>query len=410
MDEYIEKNEVPDEVPDYGEVKITEVGRDWLDNLLDEAIMRRTSDIHLEPGKAGARMRLRIDRILYDLQQYDMTLHSQIVSKIKVLANMDIANTHFPQDGQFEHRYNNRVHYLRVSSYPTIYGEAVVMRVLNRVDSYVDLDSLGLDEKQLNDVMALVNNPFGMVLTTGPTGSGKSTFLNSILNYLNDGKRNIITVEDPVEYRIEGVRQTQVNRFHKLDFAEALRAILRQDPDVVMIGEIRDAHTAQTAVRAALTGRLFFSTFHTLDVFAILARFMEMEIPRSAVAHVIGGVISTRLVRKICQQCRVQSTLTTNEQLLLEGLLPEGAVVYRGEGCAVCNKTGYEGTTGIFEVVRFDDEFRAAILRAAPESELRSMLKTRGVKSLLGSGIDTMLQGVTSPDEVVRVTGGKVRD
>jgi type II secretory ATPase GspE/PulE/Tfp pilus assembly ATPase PilB-like protein len=398
-----------EEKPDSDNVQFEETaGRDWLDNLLAEAIERRTSDIHLDPGKKSARMRLRVDGMLYDLQEYDMNLHSQIVSKIKVLANMDIANTHFPQDGQFEHLYNDRTHYLRVSSYPTIYGEAVVMRVLNRVDSYVGMDSLGLDKKQFNDVMNLISNPFGMVLTTGPTGSGKSTFLNSILNHLNDGHKNIITVEDPVEYRIEGVRQTQVNRFHKLDFAEALRAILRQDPDVVMIGEIRDAQTAQTAVRAALTGRLFFSTFHTLDVFAILARFIEMDIPRSVVAHVIGGVVSTRLVRQICVDCKAPYRLTDNEAYLLNGVFPENTTLYKGKGCERCSGTGYYGTTGIFEVVVFDDEIRSAILRSAPEEDIRALLAQKGVKSLLGSGIDKVAQGITSPSEVIRVTGGKV--
>lgn len=398
-----------DEVIDASQAHIKEEeGGDWLDNLLHEAIERRTSDIHLDPGKKSARMRLRVDGILYDLQEYDMELHSRIVSKIKVFANMDIANTHFPQDGQFEHVHNDRAHYLRVSSYPTIYGEAVVMRVLNRVDSFVELDSLGFDEKQLSDVMSLISNPFGMVLTTGPTGSGKSTLLNSILNHLNTGKRNIITVEDPVEYRIEGVRQTQVNQYHKLDFAEALRAILRQDPDVVMIGEIRDAQTAQTSVRAALTGRLFFSTFHTMDVFAIVARFIEMDIPRSVVAHVIEGVISTRLVRQIHEDCRVPYELNDNEAYLLEGLFPDDTQFYHGEGCEGCNGTGYHGTTGIFEVVTLDDDLRSAILKSLPEDEIRGLLKEKNIKSLLGSGVDKVIQGITTPEEIIRVTGGKI--
>ncbi len=375
--------------------------------MLDEAIKRRTSDIHLDPGKDSARMRLRVDGMLYDLEEYDMNLHSRIVSKIKVFANMNIANTYFPQDGQFEHIYNERVHYLRVSSYPTIHGESVVMRVLNRGDSFVGLGDLGLDEKQLYDVMTLISNPFGMVLTTGPTGSGKTTLLNSILNHLNNGKNNIITVEDPVEYRIKGVRQTQVNRFHKLDFAEALRAILRQDPDVVMIGEIRDSKTAQTAVRAALTGRLFFSTFHTLDVFAIVARFIEMEIPRSVVAHVIGGIISSRLVRQIHEDCKAPYSLTKDEEYLLDGLLPEKATFYHGEGCEECNGTGYYGTTGIFEVVAFNEEIRSAILKSAGEEEIRQVLEEKGIKSLLGSGIDKVVKGITTPEEVLRVTGGK---
>jgi type II secretory ATPase GspE/PulE/Tfp pilus assembly ATPase PilB-like protein len=201
------------------------------------------------------------------------------------------------------------------------------------------------------------------------------------------------------------VRQTQVNRFHKLDFAEALRAILRQDPDVVMIGEIRDANTAQTAVRAALTGRLFFSTFHTMDVFAIIARFVEMDIPRSVVAHVISGVISTRLVRKICTECRSEYTLDENEQYLLADLFPPTTTFYQGTGCEACNNTGYRGTTGIYEVVTLDEELRAAILQSAPEEEIRELLNNRDVKSLLGSGVDKVAQGITTPEEIIRVTG-----
>jgi len=384
-----------------------ESDRQWLDNLLDEAIARRTSDVHIDPGKGKATMKLRVDGMLYELDTYEMDVHGQIVSQIKVLANMDIANIHFPQDGQFDYTFDGRVHYIRVSTFPTIHGEAVVMRILNRLDSFVGLDELGLDEKQLSDVMELISRPFGMMLTTGPSGSGKSTLLNSILKYLNKEENNIITIEDPVEFHMDNVRQTQINPYHKFGFAEALRAILRQDPDIVMIGEIRDAETAQTAVQATLTGRLFFSTFHTLDVFSIIARFIEMGIPRSVVAHVIGGVISARLVRKIHDKCKVPYEMKPHEMHLLKDVLPENIVVYHGEGCHECSNTGYYGTTGIFEIVPFDEELRMAIIESTSLDELRPLLKQKKIKNLLGSGIDKIVQGISTPEEVIRVTGGK---
>ncbi len=385
-----------------------ESDRQWLDNLLDEAIGRRTSDIHIDPGKTNATMRLRVDGMLYELDTYEMDVHGQIVSQIKVLSNLDIANVHFPQDGQFEYDFDNRTHYVRVSTFPTIYGEAVVMRILNRGDSFVGLENLGFDEKQLKDITELINRPFGMVLTTGPSGSGKSTLLNAILRRLNKEENNIITIEDPVEFHMENVRQTQINPYHEFGFAEALRAILRQDPDIVMIGEIRDAETAQTAVQATLTGRLFFSTFHTLDVFAIITRFIEMGIPRSVVAHVIGGVVSARLVRKICDKCKVPYEMKSHEMELLKDALPEHIALYHGEGCHECSNTGYFGTTGIFEVVSFDEELRAAIIASSSIDELRPILKKRNVKSLLGSGVDKIVQGITTVGEVIRVTGGDI--
>lgn len=381
--------------------------RQWLNNLLDEAIGRRTSDVHIDPGRDKSHMRLRIDGMLYELDSFEKELHGTIVSQIKVLSNLDIANVHFPQDGQFEYEFDERMHYVRVSTYPTIYGEAVVMRILNRKDSLVALPELGFDKKQLDDLMRIINRPFGMVLTTGPSGSGKTTLLNSILNYLNKPEKNIITIEDPVEFHIDGVRQTQINPYHDFGFAEALRAILRQDPDIMMIGEIRDAETAQIAVQATLTGRLFFSTFHTLDVYSIITRFIEMGIARSVVAHVIGGVISARLVRKIHDKCKVPYQVKDYEMRILGELLPEGIALYQGEGCHECSNTGYYGTTGVFEVVPFDEDLRVAIIEHASVAEIRPILEKKKIKSILGSGIDKIVGGITTLEEVIRVTGGK---
>jgi type IV pilus assembly protein PilB len=386
-----------------------ESDRQWLDNLLNEAIGRRTSDIHIEPGEHKSVMRLRIDGMLYELDTFEKYLHPTIVSQIKVISSLDIANVHFPQDGQFHYEFDDRTHYVRVSTFPTIYGEAVVMRILNRRDSLLGLSDLGFDEKQLSDITKIIHKPFGMILTTGPSGSGKSTLLNSLLNELNTGENNIITIEDPVEFHIEGVRQTQINPYHEFGFAEALRAILRQDPDIMMIGEIRDADTAQIAVQATLTGRRFFSTFHTLDVFAIITRFIEMGISKSVVAHVIGGVISARLVRKIHDKCKVPYEVKDHEMRMLGHLLPEGIALYQGEGCAECSNTGYYGTTGIFEVVPFDDELRTAVIENISLESVKPLLAKKEIKSLLGSAMDKVVQGVTTPEEVIRVTGGDTR-
>lgn len=378
----------------------------WLGNMVDEAISRRASDIHIDSGKTAAIIRLRIDGLLQELSTYQLELHPAVVSQIKIAADLDIVNIRLPQDGQFEHYKDGNIHYVRVSTFPSIYGEAVVMRILNNQGSFLPLEELGLDERQLEDIYTIVHSPFGMVLATGPSGSGKSTLLNSILSHLKTPHNNIVTVEDPVEFHIDGVRQAQVNQFHSFDFAAALRAILRQDPDIMMIGEIRDAETARIAVQATMAGRLFFSTFHTLDLAAIISRFIEMEIPRSVIAHVLSGVISARLVRKICPHCIEPYTLTPREQLLLGSYIPEGITMYHGRGCDQCGNSGYYGTIGIYEIIRLDYDVRTAILDGANSMELNKILKGKNIMSLFQSALLKAIAGITTPSEVVRVTGG----
>ena len=249
-----------------------------------------------------------------------------------------------------------------------------------------------------------------MVLATGPSGFGRSTLLNSILSNLKSPHNNIVTVEDPVEFHMEGVRQAQVNQYHDFNFASALRAILRQDPDIMMIGEIRDAETARIAVQATMAGRLFFSTFHTLDLAAIISRFIEMEVPRSVIAHVLNGIISARLVRKICPNCIQPYTLEPREQIILGNYLPVGITFYHGLGCAECNNSGYFGTTGIYEIIRLDHELRTAILDGASSFELNKILKGKNIMSLFHSALNKAVSGITTPSEVVRVTGGAKND
>jgi type II secretory ATPase GspE/PulE/Tfp pilus assembly ATPase PilB-like protein len=379
----------------------------WLGNMMDEAIRRRASDIHIDPGRTAATIRFRIDGLLQELSTFELELHSAVVSQIKIAAELDIVNTRLPQDGQFEHIKDGHTHYARVSTFPSIYGEAIVMRILNQQKSFLPLAELGLDDQQLKDMYSIINSPFGMVLATGPSGSGKSTLLNSILSHLNNPHNNIVTVEDPVEFHIDGVRQAQVNQYNEFDFATALRSILRQDPDVMMIGEIRDAETARIAVQATMAGRLFFSTFHTLDLAAIVSRFIEMEIPRSVVAHVLGGIISVRMVRKICPHCREAYTLEPHEEILLNELVQPGTQFYHGAGCEECDHSGYYGTTGIYEVVRFDRDIRNAILDSVNAYELKNILKSKNIMSLLDSALNKALAGITTPTEVIRVTGAK---
>jgi type II secretory ATPase GspE/PulE/Tfp pilus assembly ATPase PilB-like protein len=379
----------------------------WLGSMIDEAIRRRASDIHIDPGRGSATIRLRIDGLLQELNSYEFDLHPAVVSQIKIVSELDIVNTRLPQDGQFEHIRDGHTHYVRVSTFPSIYGEAVVMRILNQQKSFLPLEELGLDEHQLADLYAIIKSPFGMVLATGPSGSGKSTLLNSILSHLNSPHNNIVTVEDPVEFHIDGVRQAQVNQYHSFDFTAALRAILRQDPDVMMIGEIRDGETARIAVQATMAGRLFFSTFHTLDLAAIVSRFIEMEIPRSVVAHVLGGIISARLVRKICPHCKEPYTLEPYEQLLLGNYVTPDMPFYHGAGCNECNHSGYYGTVGIYEVIKFDHDLRTAVLDGANALELNKILKEKNIMSLFESALLKAINGITTPTEVIRVTGAK---
>ncbi len=379
----------------------------WLGNMVGEAINRRASDIHIDPGRSSAVIRLRIDGLLQELNTYDLELHSAVVSQTKIAADLDIVNNRLPQDGQFEHVQAGHTHYVRVSTFPSIYGETIVMRILNQKKSYLPLNELGFNERQLEDLYSIIQSPFGMVLATGPSGSGKSTLLNSILSELNTPHNNIVTVEDPVEFHIDGVRQAQVNQYHEFNFTTALRAILRQDPDVMMIGEIRDAETARIAVQATMAGRLFFSTFHTLDLAAIISRFIEMDIPRSVVAHVLGGIISTRLVRKICPHCREPYTLEPHEQLLLGAYLTPETPLYHGAGCNECGNSGYFGTVGIYEVIKFDRDLRTAVLDGANTYELKKILYDKHITSLFESALQKAFIGVTSPSEVIRVTGAK---
>lgn len=379
---------------------------DWLDNLLSRAIQLRASDIHIEPTREVLSIRFRIDGSLHLIENIYKGSYETIISRIKVISQLDSIEHRLPQGGHFESNYKNRLFNIRVSTFPVIYGEAVVMRILNREDVILNLKDLGFDPYQFEAVDKLIKQPYGMILITGPSGSGKTTLLYSILNVLSNATNNIITIEDPVEIQVEGMRQAQVYEYSDFNFATALRSVLRQDPDILMVGEIRDEESAQIAIQAALTGRLVLSTFHTLNVFAVISRLIEMEIPQSVIANAIMGVISTRLVRKICPTCREVYTPTEEEKIILSQEVTPNQLFYRGKGCEKCLKSGYFGRTGVFEVIPFDNEIRALILEEKPRFlEMVRLLQSKKIKALTESAMDKVYQGITTLQEVIRVTG-----
>lgn len=390
------------------DIKYTSAAKNWIKNFIVEAINNRASDIHIEPKKDKLTIRMRIDGIMYIVKQLDIKLHKQITSSIKVASGLDTSNIPMPQDGNMEFSHEGSAYNVRISSFPTIYGDAIVLRLLDRGDSFRDLSELGFDKINLERVKDLISRPYGILLITGPSGSGKTVLLYSILSYLNKTTNNIITIEDPIELRLEDVRQAQVGQYRRFNFATALRSVLRQNPDIVMVGEIRDKETAEIAIQTALTGHLVFSTFHTLDVFAIVTRFIEMGIPQSVIAHTITGVISSRLVRNICQNCKIPYQLNAFESKFLN--INTRQKFYKGKGCSLCLDSGYYGRTGLFEVISFDNDIKSAILENKPFSEIKNIIDSKGFKNLNEIALDKVMQGITTVEEVIRVTGSTIQN
>lgn len=375
-----------------------------LDNLIGMAIENRASDVHFEPTREGFNVRFRIDGILHPIQSLNLSTEEQIVSRIKILSQMDIVEHRIPKDGHFEFAYKNKVYSIRVSTMPDIYGESIVFRIHGEQDVILKMEDLGLDAEQLELLRDLIRSPNGLILVTGPTGSGKTNLLYSIISFLNSPEKNIVTIEDPVEYQLESVRQTSINSEIGLTFAAAIRSILRQDPDVIMLGEIRDDETAGMAVQASLSGILVLATFHSFDLPALVNRLVEMGVDRSVVAQSMRGVVAVRLVRKICESCK--SEMKPNEKQL--NLMPEefrGAKFYEGQGCDVCQNLGFVGRTGIFEIVNIDSDLRSAIFDAPPSSLILDLMRKKNVKSLKVSAFEKVAAGITTIDEALRVTG-----
>jgi general secretion pathway protein E len=359
--------------------------------LLTQAVREGASDVHLEIFESRALVRYRVDGALRDVVEPRRGLHPAMVSRIKVMASLDIAEKRLPQDGRIALRIAGRPIDVRVSTIPTANGERVVLRLLDKQAGRLTLDSLGMAAGTRDAIDALIQAPHGIFLVTGPTGSGKTTTLYSALTRLDRKTRNILTVEDPVEYELDGIGQTQVNPRIEMTFARALRAILRQDPDVVMIGEIRDLETAQIAVQASLTGHLVLATLHTNDAPGAVTRLIDMGIEPYLLASTLNGVLAQRLIRKLCAECKTPVE-ENNER------------TYRAVGCGACNFSGYRGRTGIYELLTADDELRHRIHDTAAESELREHAVRSGMARLREDGMRWVREGVTSLDEVLRVT------
>ncbi|MEX2671083.1 MAG: ATPase, T2SS/T4P/T4SS family [Phycisphaeraceae bacterium] len=377
-----------------------------LNLVLLQAIKDKASDVHFEPFESEFKMRYRVDGVLYEMIPPPRHLSWAITSRIKVMANLDIAERRLPQDGRIELMVGGAQVDLRVAVLPTMFGESVVMRVLDRSNVSLDLERVGLREDDLETVRQLMHKPNGIVLVTGPTGSGKTTTLYAALHELNTIDVKILTAEDPVEYDIDGLLQVQINEGQGMTFAKSLRSFLRQDPDIILVGEIRDLETAQIAVQASLTGHLVFSTLHTNDAPSSIARVLDLGLEPFLVTATLEGVVAQRLVRRICNRCREEYT-PSEEQLLELELTPEdveGRVFYRGRGCERCNQSGYRGRLAIYEIMVLDDELKDLIMQHASTTVLRSEARKRGMRTLRQSGLMGIYDGITTIDEVVRET------
>ncbi len=377
-----------------------------LNLVLLQAIKDRASDIHFEPFETEFKMRYRIDGILYEMNSPPKHLGPAITSRVKVMSNLDIAERRLPQDGRIELTIGGNPIDLRVAVLPTMHGESVVMRVLDRSNVELSLDRLGLLQDDLATFHRLINKPNGIVIVTGPTGSGKTTTLYAALASLNDIQTKILTAEDPVEYDIDGLCQCQMNADVGLTFAKALRSFLRQDPDIILVGEIRDLETAQIAVQASLTGHLVLSTLHTNDAPSSIVRLLDLGMEAFLLTATIEGIVAQRLVRKVCASCKEQYT-PTEEELLELNLTPEqvrGKRFVRGKGCTVCNNSGYKGRMALFEIMTMDDEIREMIMHEASTAVLRQAARKKGMRTLREAGLLAIYEGQTSIDEVVRET------
>lgn len=378
-----------------------------VNSIIEQAVRIGASDIHIEPFEKEIRVRYRVDGVLQEMMRMNKLTLPAIVTRVKILSQMNIAEKRVPQDGRIETQVDGKDIDLRVSTLPTIYGEKLVIRILNKSSFLYSKEELGLTAEDIKKYNSMIANPYGIILVTGPTGSGKSTTLYSMLKELNNSEKNIITVEDPVEYTIPGINQVQVNIKAGLTFSSGLRSILRQDPNIIMVGEIRDAETAEIAVRSSLTGHLVLSTLHTNDAPGAVTRLLDMGIEPFLLSSSLVGVIAQRLVRKICSSCKEEYTASEWEKRLLMYTydMEEELVLHRGKGCQYCGGSGYKGRTAIFEIMPIGRKQRALIDKRASTDELRDFsVKEEGMKTLRQSAVQLVLEGVTGIEEMLRVS------
>lgn len=373
----------------------------FINTMIEQAIEMRASDIHIEPWEDIVLIRFRIDGDLNEIMRLSISSHSALVTRIKIMGQMDIAEKRIPQDGRVEVKLKDREVDMRISTMPTVYGEKIVIRILDRSAFLLSKSQLGFNEKNIKLFNKIIGQPFGMILVTGPTGSGKTTTLYAILNELNKEARNIITIEDPVEYKLEGINQVQVNTKAGLTFAKGLRSILRQDPDIIMVGEIRDSETAKIAIRASITGHLVLSTLHTNDCPSSIIRLIDMGVEPYLVSSAIIGVISQRLVKKLCPHCKLPYKPSHSEKSLL-GLEQEDSVIlYKAIGCNRCNN-GFMGRRAVHEVMVVNENMRELISKRASVDEIRAKAINSGMTTLLNNSIRLALEGVTTLEECLR--------
>lgn len=377
----------------------------FVNSLLFRAVKEKASDIHIEPYEKEFVVRLRVDGVLYDVIRQPKRAHAAIASRIKVMGTLDIAEKRLPQDGRIKIKIAGKDVDIRLSTVPTNFGERVVMRILEQTGTILQLEQLGFNEKGAKGIEKLIFKKYGIILVTGPTGSGKSTTLSACLVKLNSPTRNIMTVEDPIEYQIPGINQVQVNTKIELTFARALRAFLRQNPDIIMVGEIRDKETAEIAINASLTGHLVLSTLHTNDASSAPTRLIDMGVEPFLVASSLLGVVAQRLIRRVCNKCKIPHTPTDFEMGELGlTLIPEGATFFKAVGCPACSQSGYSGRTVIHELLVVEDNIRSLIIRNSDAGSIKKTAIQNGMTTLREDGISKVLQGSTTIDELMRAT------
>jgi type II secretion system protein E len=369
--------------------------------IIENAVKERASDIHVEPEEMDVRVRYRIDGVLYDKEMLPLKTQAALSSRIKLLSQMNIAERRLPQDGRIKGRYGRKDVDIRVSTLPTVYGESIVMRLLDREASFISLEEIGFDRLLLDKYDSLIKRPYGMLLITGPTGSGKTTTLYASLAKINHPDKKLITIEEPVEYLLRGINQIQVRPKIGLTFASGLRHIVRQDPDVIMVGEIRDLETANISVHAALTGHLLFSTLHTNDAPSALTRLADMGVEHYLVASTLVGVMAQRLVRRVCDECKEAYPATPDMRELLG---PEAKTIFKGAGCPACMNTGYKGRIAIFELLEIGDDIRDLIIDKSAARDIKEKAVSLGMRTLYQDGIRKVNEGITTLEEVLRVT------
>lgn len=399
------KGKIEEEIAKGAELSIINL----VDGLVEHSYNARASDIHIEPEEKRVRVRLRIDGVLREAFVFPKEIHSEIITRIKVLSGLRTDEHQAAQDGRFRLDLKKAgMIDVRVSIVPTYYGEDAILRLLAEKSEKFSLDSLAFAPQDRKKIDRAIQKPFGMILATGPTGSGKTTTLYTFIKMLNTPEVSIITIEDPIEYAITGIEQIQVNPRTGLTFADGLRSILRQDPNIIMVGEIRDEETARIAVNAALTGHLLLSTLHTNDASTTLPRLLDMKIEPFLIASTVNIALGQRLVRKICPDCKVKKPVTLDEMKSLAEILPEKSLVnykefYQGIGCSKCNNSGYRGRIGIYEVLLMNDDVRAGVVRKASADEIKQIAIKNGMTTMIEDGLQKVMTGITTVEEILRV-------